>query len=722
MLPSRLLIEIGTEELPVASLGLFYATGRENTRKALSKYRLDFKEVRIEATPRRLVFFVEELGLRQKEEKNVVLGPAHDRSYDAQGKPTPALEGFLKAQKASLSEVRIQENPRGRYVAVEKVRKGESAVKVIPELVSELLSSFPFPKMMRWEKTGFRFPRPIRWAVVLYGKSVVSFSLAGIKTGRISRGHRFLADRPFSLSGADWKEYEKRLKSHHVILPLKDREAVIRKDLQKKFHQKDFDPELVHETAQLVEEPFLIQGKYSAIYRELPKEVRTTCMKKYQKIFALPDDLDKLTNRFVAVLNGRRKGLARIQRDYENVLESRLRDAKYFYDEDTKEPLEKKVPLLKELVFLGKLGTVADRVERLRGLAGELADLLKGPDFKEEFQRVAERAALLSKVDLVTHMVGEFPELQGIMGKEYILENARNENEEERRAARRVATIVGDQYYPKNLSEDVEAVRRRMLDEPFSLLFGIADRTDLLVGAFGIHLEPTGSEDPYALRRAGGALVKLIRALSLNFAISKLIRKSYSLYQGKLDISLEELEKKLTDFLKERVIFELQAKPGSRPHEILQGVMKSSFDELADVFERYKVLCGLYQSEREVFLKTSKVVERTSNILKGVKEAVNSVDPSLFQEPLENELFNLLHKNREELQEKVRLRDYKKATQLYGQIFFKPLHDFFDHVMVNVENPQVRSNRQALMKEINFLYTEKVADLSLLSQVREGSG
>ena len=199
------LIEIGTEELPVVNLELFYSHGVENVQKILTKVRLDFKEVRAEATPRRLAFFVENLEPRQREEKTTLLGPAYDKAYDAAGNPTPALEGFLKAQRASVRDVRIHETPRGRYAVVEKVHKGEPTVTLLPRLIPEILTSFPFPKTMRWEKSGFRFPRPIRWAVVLYGRSVVSFSLAGVKTARLSRGHRFLAPRPFPLPQAVWK-------------------------------------------------------------------------------------------------------------------------------------------------------------------------------------------------------------------------------------------------------------------------------------------------------------------------------------------------------------------------------------------------------------------------------------------------------------------------------------------------------------------------------------
>ncbi len=701
------LIEIGTEEFPLASLDVFYAAGKELLAKLLTKNRLDFTGLRVEATPRRLVLSIENLAPKQREEKTTILGPAHDRAYDASGNPTPALEGFLKSQKASPKEVKIQEIPRGRYVALEKIQKGEATAKILSQLLPELLASFTFPKTMRWEKTSLRFPRPIRWIVALYGRSVISFSLAGIKTGRSSFGHRFLAPRTFSLRQAGWKEYEKELRRRHVIVSLEERETLIRKGLKTKFHQRQFDPDLVHETALLVEEPFLIQGKFSGTYRDLPEEVLATCMKKYQKIFAFRDEKGHLANRFIAVMNGRRAGLKRIQEDYENVLESRLRDAHYFNDEDTKEPLEKKVPRLGELAFLGRLGTVLDRVNRLRPLAAELARLVGHEDWAKSLEQVAS----LSKADLVTHLVGEFPELQGIVGREYA--RAAGETEE-------VAQAIGEQYFPKNLAEDYKQLAKKV--SPLGALFGIADRIDLLVGAFGTRLEPTGSEDPYALRRASGSIAKLVRAFSFRFSLSALIRKAYELYKengGKLELSAEEICRKLGEFLKDRVAFELQVKPGTRPFEILQGVVKSSFDDLADVFRRFDVLSEFSSRHPKAFFKTSKIVERTANILKGVKEPVNSVDPNLFQVPLEKELFGILQKREPELKAALEKKDYEVLTQLYGDAFFDSLHHFFDEVMVNVEDVTVRRNRLALMKRINILYTEGVADLSLLSQVKE---
>jgi len=704
MKPAPALIEIGVEELPAAMLNLFYARAAENVKNLLKSRRLDFKEVRVEATPRRLALFIEDLSPRQREERTLQLGPAADKAYDQEGKPTPALEGFLKSRQASLKDLQTQETPRGRYVAIEKLEKGRATAQLLPGLVSEILSSFPFPKMMRWEKTGFRFPRPIRWMVALYGKQLISFSLAGVKTSRQTFGHRFLSPRPFPVLGADWEDYRKRLRAHHVVLSLKEREEVIRKGLERKFHQNEPDSDLVRETAQLVEEPFLLQGKFSDTFRDLPEEVLATCMKKYQKIFACREPKGRLINRFVAVLNGRRGGLSRIRQDYENVLLSRLRDGQYFYGEDTREPLAKKVDRLQELMFLGRLGNMKERAERLQGLAGTLAHRLNRSDWETSLKR----AALLSKADLVTHMVGEFPELQGIMGREYALESGEPAE---------VARAIGEQYLPKNLAEDYAAVAKK-LSLPGALL-GLTDRLDLLVGAFGTGLGSTGSEDPYALRRAGGVLVKLIRAFSLHFPFRDLVRESYKTYQVKLNLSEESLLSELAEFLKERMAFELGVKSGTKPYEILQGVMKSSFDDLAGVFERYNSLAQLFLEQPKIFLKTSKVVERTSNILKGAREELSPVNPGLFQEPLEKELFELFNIKKPDLERSLEKKDYKTLTRLYGEAFFDPLHHFFDRVMVNVEDPQIRKNRQALMRDINTLYTAEVADLSLLTPVRE---
>ncbi|MBI3314175.1 MAG: glycine--tRNA ligase subunit beta, partial [Candidatus Omnitrophica bacterium] len=618
----------------------------------------------------------------------------------------PALEGFLKSKGLALSDVSVKETPRGKFVQVQKKETGKSAAAILPSLFQEILSSLNFPKNMRWEPSGARFPRPVRWLAALLDKKVLPVKLANAKGGSQTFGHRFLASKSFKIKSADWKEYVQTLKRGHVILPLKEREDEIREGLRSKFHQTHFDEELVHITAQLVEEPFLLRGKFSKTYLELPKEVLASCMKKNQKIFACYDSKNQLTGHFVAVLNGKRSGLTQITMGYENVLEARLRDARYFYEADTKEPLEKKLPLLEQIVYLGKLGNMRQKTERLEKLSEAFTGLVGRSDIKNDLKR----AAHLSKIDLMTHLVYEFPDIQGIAGREYALEGGEKEE---------VAQAIGTQYLPKNLAQNYQELKKSIT--PLGAMFSIIDRLDLLVGAFGIGLEPSGSQDPYALRRSGGSLVKLIRAFGFHFSLSEAISKSCELYGNSLDLKKEELTKKLLQFLKERTVFEIQPKPGSRASEILEAVFKSSFDDLSDVFKRYEMLNTLYEESPDTFIKAAKVVERTSNILKGAGALVSAeVKSELFTDDLEKRLLGVLEERSREITDSISRGDYEKATLLFGKAFYEPLHSFFEKVMVNVEDRAIRANRQALMKRINSLYADRLADLSVLSRIDQG--
>ncbi|HXV27926.1 MAG TPA: glycine--tRNA ligase subunit beta, partial [bacterium] len=339
-----LLVEIGTEELPLAALDAVYFDLKTAIQQMLEIHRIGFKSICVEATPRRIALFVEDLADRQENRELEFSGPSHEKSYDDMGNPTPALMGFLKSKGAALKDIRIKETPKGRFVVIQKKERGKTSREVIPVLLKDTIQSLPFPKRMRWEKSAFRFPRPIRWIVALLDRKLIPVQLADVKASRQSFGHRFLSPKSFTILKADWSQYQALLKKGQVTLSLAERESVIRKGLQR-FNQKTFDEDLVHTTAQLAEDPFLIQASFSSAYLDLPAEVLASCMKKNQKIFACYDAKGRLINRFVAVLNGKRRGLAKIHADYENVLESRLRDARYFYDLDTKTSLEDKLPL-----------------------------------------------------------------------------------------------------------------------------------------------------------------------------------------------------------------------------------------------------------------------------------------------------------------------------------------------------------------------------------------
>lgn len=700
----NLLVELGTEELPEGVLDVVYNALKPKAEECFRKARLTFSQVKVEATPRRIALYIEGLPARQEDELLELSGPSQEKAYNPDGTPTQALEGFLRGKGASLKDVQLKDTPKGKFVAVSKKNIGKPTVSVISEILQEIFSSMTFPKNMRWEKTNFRFPRPVRWVAAILDKKTLNFSFASLKASNKTFGHRFLAPKQFVIPSADWNVYQKLLRKAHVILELEERKKLIAKELQVKFKQKSFDADLLHTAANLVEEPFLLEGGFAKEFLELPKEVLASCMKKNQKIFACVGSDGKLTGKFAAVLNGKRGGLNEIRKGYENVLISRLTDARYFYKADTKEPLEKKLHLLEQVTYLGKLGNMLQKTERMEKLGARLAEFTRGRVNSDD----AKRAARLSKIDLMTHLVYEFPDLQGIVGRQYAL--ASKEKTE-------VAQAIGTQYLPKNLTQDFKEVREEFSE--LGALLGLVDRLDLLVGAFGTGIIPTGSQDPYALRRAGGSAVKLLRAFPFHLSLTKVIEVSASLYGSALTVPVKELTEKLMRFFEERLVFELQVKNGTREHEILQAVIRSRFDDLSDVYERYDRLMTLYQKEPEFFIKTAKVIERTANITKGVKE-VPGINPALLTETTEKALFEALEHHEGALKGLVEERNYEKATRVFGAAFHGPLNAFFEQVMVNVEDTKIRANRQALMRQINRLYSERVADLSVLSRLDQG--
>jgi glycyl-tRNA synthetase beta chain len=399
-------------------------------------------------------------------------------------------------------------------------------------------------------------------------------------------------------------------------------------------------------------------------------------------------------------MNGKRNGLAKIRSDYENVLDSRLKDARYFYEMYTRETFEKKKAKLAELVYLGKLGSVLDKTERLEKMAAEFASAAG----QKELARDLARVAALSKIDLVTHLVYEMPDLQGIVGREYALE-AGEKNE--------VALAIGTQYLPKNLMEDHAKVARSM--SLLGALFGVMDRLDLLIGALGSGIEPSGSQDPFALRRSGGIVVKLVRAFGISFSLGQVLEANMKWYGNKLT-KKEDLKPRFLKFLQERVSFELGVKPGTRPFEILQAVMRASFEDIADVFRRFEVLTGI---DFKILAKAAKVIQRTANMLKGYGKTPGEPKEELLVEVQEKKLFELIRTRMKDVAESLEKKEYEKTTRLFADIFLSPLHDFFECVLVNAEDAGLRENRMALVAKISRLFTGRLADLSVLSRIDE---
>ena len=706
-LAGQLLFEIGVEELPMHHWDNVENGEWENIcRKLFSENRLAFEKIMISTTPRRIVFWFEGIPAKQIASEKVFRGPSVDKAYDAAGKPSQALEGFLKSRGVTLDSLVEEKTEKGIYLVAKLQESVKPTVKILPDLLKQLILRLTFPKNMRWESTGMRFSRPIRWIVALFDNKVVSFEIAGVKSGNTTLGHRFLSKKPIRITKSE--DYYPLLLKQHVNICRKTRQEIIKQDLEKLAAKEGwdasrFDSELIADASDLVEEPFLITGSFDKSYLTLPSEVLSTCMKKHQKIFACYDKSGKLTSRFVAVMNGKRNNLKKISEDYSGVLESRLRDAQFFYLEDTQKPLAAKVEKLKGIIFLGKLGTIFDKVERMKSAAAFLADELK---LDSNQKKNLVRAAELSKADLVSAVVYEFPELQGVMGREYSLHDREDVD---------VARAIDAQYWPKSLNLDYTEISSNV--NRLGGMLAILEKMDTLVGAFGAGFIPTGSQDPYALRRAAGGVVKMIRAFGFSFSLNSLIKKFSELYGSKINWS-PEAESKLKTFFKERLFTELNLKAGSQHYEILQAVQTTRFDDVNDVLKRFEALRDFADRERLKFLQTAKVVERTSNILKGVKGVIkDEIKEDLFSDDLEKNLMKLCRENEAKLTDQLNRQDYLGATLFYGQVFYEPIHKFFDSVMVNVEDPEVRANRQALMKKINSLYVDRVADLSCLTSV-----
>lgn len=687
--PLSFLYEIGVEEIPS---GYFEAAENAILSKApalLSDCGWKCKQLNVFTTPRRIVIYGDDFRKLdvQEEEK---LGPQKEQSYQ-NGKPTPMLLGFLKSVQRQESDITYKQTPKGERVCV-RIKK---EYKPLRHFFETLPQQIEFPKLMRWNKTAYLFTRPIRWTFAFVGPKGQNYKIADVQSSSFTYGHRSLSKNKIRITSSDLKTFEKLLLKNHVILNQKLRSNQIEKFISNEYSR---NPELIQTITHLVEEPFAVRGTFQNRYLKLPSAVLKICMSKNQKIFACYNSSGKLTNQFLAVINGPRKKIRQIAKNYESVLTSRLEDAQFFFEEDQKTKLEAKVNKLKEMIFLGSLGSYLDKTKRVQNLVNVVG---KEIGLADEVVSRAVRSAYLSKTDLATHLVYEFPELQGLAGSEY----ARIEGESEE-----VAKAISGHYLPQNLGQDFKVLKSELNLE--GALVGICDRIDLLVGAMNLGVQLSGSQDPYALRRAAGGIVKIIRAHRLKFSLTHLISVSYQQY-GKLISKPEgEIKQQLMPFFKDRLVFELQLKPGTKPYELLNAILAGDMDYLVDVYDKFEQLS--LQIGHDSFVQACKVMERTGNILKGTKEKLSDeIDSSLFQDPLEKRLFEIYMKEENTINNLFKEKKYQSAVTHYGQTFYGPVHEFFDKVMVNAEDSKIRSNRQALVKKINRLCFH-IVDLSYI--------
>ena len=682
---AELLLELFSEEIPA----------RMQTRAAedlerligdkLKDAGLTFDTVRSFATPRRLAAVVDGLPARSPDVSEEKKGPRV-------GAPEAAVQGFLKsAGLKSLDEAEIRADKKGDFYVATIKRSGRATPQVVAEIVPEIVRNFPWPKSMRWGNGRLRWVRPLHSILCLFGGKVVPFEIDGIKSGKETRGHRFMAPKPFSVRSFD--DYVQRLRKAFVILDPREREAIILKGAQKLAAKQQLvlveDMALLAENAGLTEWPVVLMGSFDESFLDVPGEVLATSMKAHQKCFSLRRG-ERLANRFILVANLEAKDRGKaIVAGNERVIAARLADAKFFFDHDRKVMLEERVPKLREIVFHEKLGTQYERVQRVRMLAREVAKLVRAdPD-------LAERAAILAKADLISDMVGEFPELQGVMGRYYALDQEEDAL---------VANAIGAHYKPVGPSDDVPR-------DPIAISVALADKLDMLTGFWAIDEKPTGSKDPYALRRAALGIIRIVLENDLRLPLNDVTRAALQKWRQLTPHGSADVQASLLAFFADRLKVHLRDQ-GAR-HDLVDAVFALGGDDLLMIVRRVEALGLFLDTEDGEHLLTG--TKRAINILR-IEEKKNSCsydqppDAMLLKQTEEIALAKTVDEVERAAAAAVGKEDFEAAMAAMARLR-APVDAFFDHVTVNTDDPALRENRLRLLNRIRST-TLTVADFS----------
>jgi glycyl-tRNA synthetase beta chain len=688
---SELLLEIGTEELPAQFVAPALTELSARARHLLAAARLRHGAVTTLGTPRRLTLVVEGLAETQEPMATEVMGPSRAVAFDPQDSPTKAALGFAAAQGVQVDALEIRPTPKGDYLFAVKRAAGRKTGVLLPVLLTQLLEGLSFPKAMRWNDTGMRFARPVRWLLALHGGKVVRVQFAGVKAGDTTLGHRFLSSgKP--LLAKNFKSYLKVMEKAGVMVDQERRRAIIVSQLDQLAEHKRGkllpDESLVEQAVFTVEMPYAIAGSFNPRYLALPKEVLITAMKEHQGFFSLLTPDGGLLAHFIAVINMGAKQAAIIRAGNERVLAARLADAKFFYDEDRKVRLESRVEQLKGVTFHQKLGTLHQKIERLVTLTPHLAYTLGVPNEAES----CVRAATLCKADLMTGMVGEFPTLQGIMGREYALHDGEPQA---------VANAIADHYLPR-FADD------RLPESPVGRILSLADRLDTLAGFFAIGLIPSGSQDPFALRRHASAIIRLVLEGGRSLNLSDAIREAFRALKEQGIQGDEKGVVELERFLAERFRYYMREVVKLREDvvdAVLAGRAPETFDPRA-LRARAEALQSFTQ--RPEFESLVIGCKRAENITKAVRD--QEVDLGLLKEPVEGELQAALMTADSQIGPLLSAGKFAEALDALAALKV-PIDAFFTGVMVMADEATLRRNRLALLVRVRNLFRQ-YADFS----------
>lgn len=721
--PKSLLVEIGVEELPIHSVDDLARALANGVCDGLTRRGVgaDVEHAQVFATPRRLAVHVPAVAAMQPEQRTESFGPYVNIALDPQGQPTKALLGFANKAGVDWSELERVTDSKGERFAHRKVAPGRSTVDLVPEIVREAAAALPIPKPMRWGDHDFSFVRPVHWLVMLHGDRVIEGEVLGVHSGRQSRGHRFLHPRPVHLVDAD--SYLDAMRAAKVLADPAERRQRIREEVVRAAQVTGgtprLDDALLDELANLNEWPVAIACTFDRDYLAVPHEALVMTMRANQKFVPVFDANGHLSEHFIGIANLESQDPAQIQHGYERVIRPRFADAKYFFDEDLKTPLAAYQQGLRDVVWQRELGSLWDKTLRVAELASIIAERLFARGIEVDAADAA-RAAGLSRCDLLTRMVGEFPELQGVMGRQYA---------EAQGEPTAIARALDEFYRPRHAAD---GIAEGVLAQCVSL----ADKVDTLAGIFAVGMKPTGNKDPFALRRAALGLARTMVEGELDLDLGVLLRDALaqipdaaftsqsrrgepSKATAGTDIAARraELALELRDFILDR-LRGYYAEQGFTPQQF-DAVAAVHPDSLVDFDRRLRAVAGFAkQAEAENLAAANK---RVANILRkeGVDEVVAAtrpVDPECLREPAEQALAEALHAaesdNAPRLDGEATRRDYAGALARLAQLQ-APVDAFFDQVLVMAEEPALRENRIALLARIKARF-DAIADIALL--------
>lgn len=696
---AQLLLEIGTEELPYEFIAPAAASLKVHAEALLGDARLTYGGIRTLGTPRRLVLVVDGLAAHQATVVKEALGPSRSVAFDQSGAPTKAALGFATGQGVAVEELQVRQTSKGEYMFAVKEDAGRSTDAVLRDMLPQIVARLSFPKAMKWNEAGVRFARPVRWLLALYAGRIVPVEIAAIKAGDRTFGHRVIGGgKPIAVG--DFASYCRALERAGVVVDPERRRQYIQDQLHRLCGKAgvglNADDALLDQAVYTTEWPCAVMGNFKPEYLAVPSEILMTSMKEHQGFFSVRDKkTGRLAAHFIAVANSQPKDMSLIRAGNERVLAARLADAKFFFDEDRKVRLEERVKKLAGVTFHQKLGTMAQKQERVRKLAGGIAALLSGRD---DVRQACDRAAALCKADLLTGIVGEFPELQGVMGGEY----AKHDGESEA-----VGQAIREQYLPRALEGELPA------SLPGQIL-SLSDRFDSIAAFFHVGMVPTGSEDPFALRRHATAIVRIILEGQLRVDLGPVIELARSAVaeQGFKGVPDAEVHgrKRIMEFLFDRVRHYGKTVHGLR-EDVMEAVLRSasvSMIDLIDLLSKMKALQTV--TAMPEFDPLIVGFKRASRIVEKERWERKPVDPSHFQEAAESELHAQLESRRKDFVQFMAKGQYEKA--LDSLVRLKPSIDgFFNAVMVNTENPPLRSNRLSLLKDTEDFF-KSFADFS----------